>query len=133
MIFWRSKWECGIYAVVFLLAALVAFILNGGTLEGILVVLYLFISVTNLLMWIYKTYKMPDTSSFFSGSKWTNGLYGLFFLGVALILIFTEGAGLTSAAVQLSLLFGGVEALLFLIRLITQDKPKFLKHYIKKD
>lgn len=127
MIFWRSKWECGVYALIFLVAALLTFILNGGMLDSVQLVLYVIISTINLLLWIYKSYNKPlNTSHFFSGSKWTNGLYGLFFLGVALILFLNEEAGFSSAAVQLSLLFGGIEAFLFFIRFFTNDKPKFL-------
>ncbi|HEA28579.1 MAG TPA: hypothetical protein ENH91_01055 [Leeuwenhoekiella sp.] len=130
--FWKSKWECGVYASIFLMAAFIFMIQNSASIYKPVTQLCLFIGSFNLILFLFKTIRknpsIADTNlksnSIFYKSKWQNGLYALLFLIVGVILFLKKEATLDSLVIQLALLFGSVEMLIFIVKILKLNKFK---------
>lgn len=130
--FWKSKWECGIYAIIFLIAGFFFLIKNGGIATAFSTQVFLFIGSLNLILFAFKAIrKRKSTSNFnqklnsiFYTTKWKNGLYGLFFILIGVILFIKKEAPSDFLAIQLALLFGITETLIFITKLLNFNKSE---------
>jgi len=134
VLFWKSKWECGVYAIIFLIVGFISLLIdmNAGNVAAFSTFIFLFIGGLNLLIFLFKVIRRSKTksnfnqklNSLFYTTKWKNGLYGLFFLLIGVVLFIKEETNSDSLAIQLALLFGTSETFIFIAKLLNISEFK---------
>lgn len=133
--FWKTKEECAIYAIVFLSAGFLITVPELQYSDGFAGQLFFLIAGINLLFLIFKSIYIPEITKKDSTQwilndsevKWGNALYGLFFISVAFILVEKEDRTFNSLAFLLAILFGLSEIVMFLVRPLLMACAKFVK------
>jgi hypothetical protein len=132
--FWKSKWERLVYAVIFLMTGFISLIVdfNAGNGAAFSTLVFLFIGSLNLILFAFKAIRKRKVTSNLNQklngvlytTKWKNGLYGLFFLLIGMILYFKKETTSDSLAIQLALLFGATETFIFIVKFFNLNKSK---------
>lgn len=132
--FWKSKWERFVYAVIFFMTGFISLIvdLNAGNGAAFSTIVFLFIGSLNLVLFAFKAIRKRKVTSNLNHklnselytTKWKNGLYGLFFLLIGVILYLKKETSSDFLGIQLALLFGATEAFIFIAKLLNFNKFK---------
>lgn len=122
----KNKWTHAIYGIVFLITGIILIIKNDGNLDSLAIQLFLIFGSVNLLYFAFKALKKGSRDldlkqnpiKIFQKGKWENAGYGLFFLVIAIVWLIRKEGTIDSLAIQILLLFGGVNVLLFIFKVL---------------